>query len=354
MSAIRHNARCVRERLRDGVKLLCVVKADAYGHGAVSVAKALSVEADAFAVAVPQEGLQLREAGVGQMIVVLGRTDAADREAALRARLSLAVFDADDLRALEALAQLTGIEALAHLKVDTGMARIGACPGEPLEALLDAWQACPHVRMEGMFTHFCVADTDPAFTDQQHARFERAIAQVHARGFAPIAHCAASTALHVPAYQHDMVRAGIVLYGTGVDWADGLRYAQRLTSHPVRLEWIQPGDTVGYGRKFTAQRPTRVMTIPVGYADGYFRALSGRADVLVRGRRAPLIGTVCMDMLMVDVTDVPGVTLEDEVVLLGAQGDERITPDELAEIAGTIPYEIMLAWRSRVKRVVAE
>lgn len=352
MDSVRHNARRVRERLGDGVKLLCVVKADAYGHDAAAVARALADQADAYAVAVAEEGLRLRESGVRQMIVVLGRTDARDREAAMRARLSLAVFDADDLRALEALAVRMGAEALAHLKVDTGMSRIGVCGGAELERLLDAWRECPHVRMEGLFTHFCVADTDPEFTEEQHRRFEQAIAQVRARGFQPIAHCAASTALHEPKWQHDMVRAGIVLYGTGVEWAEELRYAQRVTSHPVRLEWIQPGDTVGYGRKFTAQRPTRVMTVPVGYADGYFRALSGKADVLVCGRRAPLIGTVCMDMLMADVTDIPDVSLEDEVVLMGAQGNERITPDELAELAGTIPYEIMLSWRSRVKRTV--
>ena len=154
-----------------------------------------------------------------------------------------------------------------------------------------------------------------------------------------------------PEYQHDMVRAGIALYGGCMpELGNALQYAQTLATRPIRIETIQPGDTVGYGRTFRAERETVVMTLPIGYGDGYPRILSNRADVLVRGQRARVIGRVCMDMLMADVTDIPGVTTADEVVLLGAQGAQRITPDELAERAETIPYEIMLGFSPRVRR----
>lgn len=350
LDAIRHNARIVREQLHSGVKMMCVVKADAYGHNARAVARALAAQADAFAVAVAEEGVQLRQAGIEQMILVLGRTDLADMEAAASAGLSLSVFEPGELAALERFAVKLGVPVKAHMKLDTGMSRLGVRTDGELAEMLTAWRDCPHVQMEGLFSHFCVADCDADFTEKQNERFIEMRDMVRAAGYNPICHCASSMALNKPRYQHDMVRAGVVLYGTGVDWADNLRYAQRLTTHPVRLEWIQPGDSVGYGRKFIAERPTCVMTLPFGYADGYPRVLSGKADVLVRGKRAPLIGSVCMDMAMADVTDIPGVSLEDEVVLIGDQGDERITPDELGEKAGTICYEIMLMWHDRVKR----
>lgn len=350
LAAIRHNADIVRAQLKGGVRMMCVVKADAYGHNAEAVARGLSGKADAFAVAVVEEGLQLREAGIGQMILVLGRTDPSEMEAAVAAGLSLSVFEPGELAALEQIAAKTDAAVQAHMKLDTGMSRLGVRTDAELDEMLRVWKQCPHVRMEGIFSHFSVSDCDEAFTDQQNARFIEMRDCIRAAGYDPICHCANSMALNKPKYQHDMVRAGVVLYGTGVDWADDLRYAQRLTTHPVRLEWIQPGDSVGYGRKFIAERPTRVMTLPFGYADGYPRALSGKADVLVRGKRAPLIGSVCMDMAMADVTDIPDVALEDEVVLIGDQGGERITPDELGEKAGTICYEIMLMWHDRVKR----
>ena len=168
-------------------------------------------------------------------------------------------------------------------------------------------------------------------------------------GSAPIAHAAATSAMFETELQYDMVRPGIGLYGSCVpEMAGEIENAQTLTTYPIRLQAIAAGDTVGYGRTFTAQRDSLIMTLPIGYGDGYPRLLSNRASVLVKGRRAPLVGRVCMDMVMADVTDIPGVTLSDQVVLMGRQGDERITPDELAELAETIPYEIMLGFSSRI------
>lgn len=357
LGRLMENARVLRERVPAKVKMLCVVKADAYGHGAVPFALALERAglADAFAVAIVEEAIQLREAGVRGMILILGGACAESLSEAVRVGASQAVYTPQALRTLEAAACSQGVRARAHLKIDSGMSRIGVRSAQELDALLEVWKDCPHVEMEGCFTHFCAADGDPEFTARQDAVFMRQVDRVRAAGFAPVVHAAASTAMLDERYQHDMVRAGIGLYGSCMPGLETLLgHAQRLTSRPVRIETIQAGDTVGYGRTFRAQRDTVVMTVPIGYGDGYPRALSNRADVLVRGRRARVIGRVCMDMLMADVTDVPGVGLEDEVVLMGAQGAECITPDELAELSGTIPYEIMLGFLPRIPRKILD
>lgn len=355
LGALERNAREIRAALPENVKMMAVVKADAYGHGAARFALRLEeAGADAFAVAVVEEALQLREAGVRRPILVLGGADPDSCADAVRAGVSLAVYDPEALRRLQAAAEALDLTASAHLKIDTGMSRVGVRSPEALAALLEAWRDCPRVAMDGIFTHFC-DDEDEASTRGQNEAFERALAMARAAGYRPVAHAAATSTCLKPAYQHDMVRPGIGLYGCLMPALEGrLRLAQRLVTRPLRLETIHPGDSVGYGRAFTASRETRIMTLPIGYGDGYPRILGGRASVLVRGRRAPIVGRVCMDMLMADVTDIPGVTLADEVVLLGEQGDERVTPEELAELAGTIPYEIMLGFLPRVRRVVED
>ena len=348
--AVAANARLIRDSIPSGVKMMCVVKADAYGHDAVRVAKRLlEAGADAFAVAIVEEAEALRAAGIEAPILILGGACEASLRQAVRARAAQAVYTAEALDVLQDEAVRCGARALAHLKVDTGMSRIGVRGEAALDALLEHWKTCPDVAMEGAFTHFCVADSDPAFTALQNERFAAALARVRAAGFSPVAHAAATSAMLEPALQYDMVRPGIGLYGSCVPALEGrLAQAQTLVTRPIRLQAIAAGDSVGYGRTFIAKRDTVVMTLPIGYGDGYPRLLSNRASVLVKGRRAPLVGNVCMDMIMADVTDIPGVTLEDEVVLLGAQGGERITADELARCAETIPYEIMLGFGARV------
>lgn len=357
LDALIGNARALRERVPQNVRMLCVVKADAYGHGAL--AYALELErlgiADAFAVAVVEEARELREGGVKGMIVILGGASDESLREAVRLNVSQAVYEPWALDVLEDEARRLGVKAKAHLKVDSGMSRIGIRSMQSLEEFLQLWSRCPDVEMEGCFTHFCAAETDEDFTNEQNEAFERMLDRVRRAGFSPIAHAAASSAMLNPRYQHDMVRAGIGLYGSCMpEMGDALRYAQTLCTRPVRVERIAAGDTVGYGRMFRAQRETMVMTLPIGYGDGYPRILSNRADVLVRGQRARILGRVCMDMLMADVTDIPGVTTDDEVVLMGRQGDECITPDELAERAETIPYEIMLGFLPRVPREIAD
>lgn len=355
LSAIEENYRRIRAALPPRVQVIAVVKADAYGHGAVPVARRLEAAgADMFAVAILEEALALREAGVMRPILILGGVAPGDEREAVRARVSPAVFAPDALARLEAAAVAENTPARAHLKVDTGMARIGTRGDVELDNLLSRWRDCPHVEMEGMFTHFAVADTQEDFTRAQDAAFQRAVARVHSAGFAPIVHDAATTGIRYPDLCHDAVRPGIGLYGYCMPEVPGLQMAQRLTARPVRIAWIEAGETVGYGRTFTAPRRTRIMTVPIGYGDGYPRILGNRADLLVCGKRAPIVGRVCMDMLMADVTDVPEVTMDSEIVLLGAQGGERIDADELAQTCDTIPYEIMLGFSPRVRRVWEE
>ena len=349
--AIAHNAQLFRARIPAHVRMMCVVKANAYGHDSVCAAKKLLAAgaADAFAVAIVEEARVLREAGITCPILILGGAGEDSLREAVAVGASQAVYDVRMLDVMQDEAEKLGVSARAHLKLDTGMSRIGVRDEAALDEILEHWKRCPRVDMEGAFTHFCVADTDPDFTERQRERFVSGLQRVYAAGFHPIAHAAATSAMLKPELQFDMVRPGIGLYGTGVpELAGELRYAQRLTTRPIRLQRIAAGDTVGYGRTFTARRDSLIMTLPIGYGDGYPRLLSNRASVLVRGQRAPQVGRVCMDMIMADVTDIPGVTIQDEVVLLGEQGRERITPDELAEFTGTIPYEIMLGFGARV------
>ena len=347
---IADNARAIRRRVPANVRMMGVVKANAYGHDSVRTAKRLlEAGVDAFAVAIVEEAATLRRAGIGEMILILGGGDESSLREAVRVDASQAVYTVEMLEILRDEARRAGKKARAHLKLDTGMSRIGVRDEAALDELIARWQDCPEVEMEGIFTHFCAADTDPAFTEIQNRRFARGLEKVRAAGFRPIAHAAATSAMLDPRYQYDMVRAGIGLYGCCMpELKDEIRCAQTLVTRPVRIQRVAAGDTVGYGRTFTAQRDSTIMTLPIGYGDGYPRILGNRAPVLVKGRRAPLAGRVCMDMVMADITDIPGVTLEDEVVLMGRQGDECVTPDELAALAETIPYEIMLGFGARV------
>ena len=357
MQAVEDNFRIVRRTCLSQPACIAVVKADAYGHGMVPVSRRLlQAGARGLAVATIDEAIALRDAGVQAPVLVLGGTCEAGLEEAVARGVSQAVYDESALNIMNRASERLNRPALAHFKIDTGMSRVGTRGAAAISALLEKWTDCPGVRMEGLFTHFANADGDPEFTRLQKSRFDKACALVRSAGFAPLCHASASTGIALgEAYWYDAVRPGIVLYGAEVGALfPGIRPAQTLVTRPVRVEWIDEGDSVGYGRAFRAARRTRVMTLPIGYGDGYPRCLSGRADALVCGRRAPVIGRVCMDQLMIDVTDVPEAGMDCEAVLLGAQGDERITPDELAQLAGTIPYEIMLGFSSRVTRRVIE
>ena len=355
LTAICDNAREIRRRVDTSAALLCVVKADAYGHGALQVARALENQklADAFAVVTPAEGEKLvKEGSLTKPVVVLG-LPCGEEDAALSVENGLhqAIESVSEAEMLDRAAAKRGMRAKVHIKLDTGMHRIGVSSEPQLDALLSALKTFKNVDVTGLFTHFCAADEDEAFTLEQKERFERMRAAVRKAGFIPVCHAAASTAMLKSGFAYDMVRAGIALYGTGVKELKGVvRPAQTLLSGVISLRRIAKGETVGYSRRFTAPRDSLIATVPCGYGDGYPRILSGRADVLIEGKRAPIEGNVCMDMLMADVSDIPDVKKGSPVVLLGKMGQEVITPDELAEKAGTIPYEIMLGFSGRVQR----
>ncbi len=356
LSAIRHNVEVMRGRLAPGVKFLAVVKANAYGHGAAPVARAaLEAGADMLAVAIPEEGLELRRAGIDAPILVLGGIEEEAALAVAAGDLTQVVFDEARIRALSEAGEKLCRQVKVHLKLDTGMNRIGVRTAREAQALTRLIDSLPGVALTGCFTHMATADGDErARTDAQLARFReltQAIAQVHPE---PITRHAANTAsiFRYPEAQFDMVRGGIALYGCPpVPEAANLRPAMRWTARAVYVKTIAPGDQVSYGGLFEAKRDTVVMTVPVGYADGYRRGLSGKGCVLVRGRRAPILGRVCMDQIMVDVTDIPGAQVGDEVVLLGRQGDEEISAEEMAGWLDTISYEVLCSPSARVPRL---
>lgn len=357
LQAVARNVRILRGRIPQTTKLMAVVKADAYGHGAVPVAEtALQNGAECLAVALVEEGVQLRQSGISAPVLVLGGIAREGAQAVAAYGLIQTVFDVETVRWLEEAAAREGTAVDVHLKVDTGMGRIGVRSEAEARAVAEAALASDHVRLSGVFTHFATSDgEDLGFAREQNARFVSLVSALKALRPDLTVHAANSAAiLRVPEAHYDLVRAGIALYvapdlpdGAG----DGLSDAMRWVTRAVHVKDVEPGETVSYGRIFTARRPTRVMTLPVGYADGYHRAIGGRGRALVRGQSAPVIGRVCMDQCMLDVTGIDGARAGDEVVLLGAQGRERITAREMGTWCGMIDYEIVLSPTARVPRI---
>ena len=351
LQAIRDNVRALKGAVGESVQVMAVVKADAYGHGMIKVAQAsLKAGATYLGVATPDEGIQLREDGIKAPILIFGALSKDGAEAAVRYELTQTVCRAEMIEWLYEECRLQGKEAFVHLKVDSGMGRIGVRTVEEAQSILNALKKCPGVKLTGAFTHFADADGEmEAFTLKQLKIFED-ISRILPGSI--LRHAANSAAtLRYPQTHFDMVRPGIAMYGCPpVKTVMPLRPAQRWVTEIVHVKEIEPGDTVSYGRTFTARHPMCVATIPVGYGDGYHRMLSNRGKVLVGGRLAPILGRVCMDQTMVDVTDIPEAVIGAEVVLLGRQGENEITPDQLGAWAGTISYEVLLAPTMRVPR----
>jgi alanine racemase len=360
LGALVRNVRTLRGAA-PGTALLAMVKADAYGHGAAIVAPALEAEGvELLGVALIEEGLTLRRAGVRGEIVVLGGAYEGGWEALVEARLVPALFRRDHLEALAKAAARLGAKARVHLKVDTGMARLGALPDEVPGLLALARDL--GVDIEGVFSHFANADlSDALTTETQLARFRAVLATVDAAGVRPRwRHLANSAAMVTLAPARDgavfnLVRPGLALYGVSpAKWIVPPRPLEAVLSWKtavVHLKTVPTGTPVSYGGTWTSRRPTRIATLPVGYADGYSRRLSNTAEVLVRGQRAPVVGRVCMDLCMVDVTDIGGADVGDEVVLLGQQGGEHLGAVEMAGWVESIPYEVLCAVGARVPRV---
>ena len=348
LEAIRQNVRALRTLVPEKTGLLAVVKADAYGHGAVPVARAaLEAGSSWLAVARVQEGLELREAGITAPILVLGLPEAGDYAPAARQDITLTVCTPAHIAAMRA----QNAPMTCHLKLDTGMGRIGCRTAAEVAEMLRALEAAPNVRLTGAYTHLADADGDDlAFSWEQVRRF-RELTEPLPENI--LRHCANSAAIHrmMPDAAFDLVRMGISLYGCAPVPTDlPLRPAMRWVSQITHIKELQPGDTVSYNRTWTADAPTRVATVSCGYGDGYHRSLSGRAQVLLRGHRLPLIGRVCMDQLMIDVSTVPEAAVGDIVTLMGRDGAEEISASELAGWAGTISYEMLLSSPPRVPR----
>lgn len=357
LNAYKMNIAALRSALKPGTKFMAVVKANAYGHGIIEIAKtALECGAEYLGVATPEEGLSLRNAGIKAPVLIFSGVYEGYADFIVRHKLTATVFSKAILQALQNAAQRAGEVIPVHVKLDTGMNRVGIKTNDELEDLLKTAAVCRNVVIEGLYTHFAVSEIpDKSFTREQADRFRQMYAIVQKAGFSPMLHASNSGAvLSMPELNFDMVRAGISMYG----YYPGDKDA-KVILHPV-LSWksavsfvkrIEPGDTVSYGRTFTAKRPMTVATLPLGYGDGYKRCLSNKGYVLIRGKRAPIVGIVCMDQFMCDVTKIEGVQPGDEAVLIGKQGNEFISADEMAGWAGTISYEILLSISERVPRV---
>lgn len=358
LGAVQRNFRRVREAVGQGIAIWGVVKADAYGHGAIAAARALEPLCNALAVSLVEEGMELRAAGVRAPIVVLGAYYDERHAATLAHRLVPVVYDLADLERFADAATQRGRRSDVHVKIDTGMSRLGV-PTSELPRLLARFAELHSLRLAGLCTHFASADVaDEAPTREALARFQACLALARDQGFGGLVNHAANSAAAVrfPEARFDAVRPGLALYGAMPSphvALPGLEAALRLTTRVMAVRDLAAGTTVSYGGLWRAARPSRIATLPVGYADGYPRHVEG-AEVLVRGRRAPVVGAVCMDMLMVDVTDVPGATVGDVVTLIGNDGAQTISIDQIARWAGTISYEILCGISKRVPRVYTD
>jgi alanine racemase len=360
LDAVLYNFENMKANIRPGCKITAVIKADGYGHGSVQIAELMEPYDYmwGFAVAAADEAFRLRRAGIRKPIMLLGYTFDEFYEDLIREDVRICVFDYDTAVRVSDAAFTAKKKAIIHIALDTGMSRIGFRDNDASVAEIVKIAKLPNIEIEGLFTHFARADEvsiDPAV--RQLGRYDAFAEKVEKAGVdIPIHHVSNSAGIiRLREANKDMVRAGITVYGL-MPSADvetdivPLKPVMSLVSHISYVKNIEAGDEVSYGGTFKAEKTMRVATIPVGYADGYPRMLSGKGYVLIKGRKAPILGRVCMDQFMVDVTDIEGVTRGDEVVLLGKQGDERITAEELGDISGRFNYELVCDISKRVPR----
>ncbi len=357
LGAVKHNYLLMAGQMQPGVRVMAVVKANAYGHGIIEVAKTVTAAGcNDLAVAIPEEGVLLRDNGITANILVMGAATEITAETAIRRGLIQTVFEPDTIRFLDEVAQRIGNPALVHVKLDTGMGRIGLRTEGEADALALAISQAKNVKVTGIYTHFADADhlteqgniTD--YTKMQLTQFD--VLRAHFDPSIP-AHAANSAmSLASPQAAYSMIREGISLYGyppvpTKLDFRRALRWEAEV----VYAKDVSPGESIGYGCTFTADRPMRVATVAVGYGDGYHRLISNRGQMLISGKRVNIIGRICMDQTMADVSALPDLQAGAQAVLIGTQGGESIGADEVAGWAETISYEVLLAITARVPRV---
>lgn len=359
LDSLVHNIKEVKRLTQSPALVTAVVKADGYGHGAVKISQVLLDNgADRLAVAVLDEAIELRNAGYKVPILILGYTHPEQSSKIIDYNLEQTIYSLKAAKFLSQEAVKKNKIAKVHIKIDTGMRRIGMDTNiESIDTIVKI-SKLPGISIEGIFTHFAIADEkDKSFTEEQYKKFQwfcRELEKINVN--IPVKHCANSAAIiELPEMHMDMVRAGIMLYSLTTT-SEMLRQSEfkqvmSLKTRISHIKEIQSGESVGYGRTFIAEKPTRIASLPIGYADGYSRRLSGKAHVLVNGVRAPIVGRICMDQCMIDVTGIDNVSTGDEVVLFGCQRDNFISIDELAKTLDTINHEIVCAINRRVPRV---
>jgi alanine racemase len=362
LGALRHNYGVIRQAIKPECGILAIVKADAYGHGFMDVSLELEkLGVTAFGVAFLAEGIQLRKSGIDRPVLILGGIYPGQEKKCVGFNLSTAVFDISQAQALDAAAAKLYRKAKIHVKIDTGMGRLGV-PWQEAANFFWALGGLRNLEVEGILSHFASADeldeSGTAYTAMQAERFSKAVTAATGNGFSPrylhIANSAATFGLELPGC--NLIRPGIALYGAlpSADFAGSidLRPVMALKSRIAMLKWVEPGSSISYARRYTAAGKTLVASVPVGYADGYRRSLTNRGEALVRGVRVPVIGTVCMDWIMLDVSRVADVAVGDEIVLLGSdKAGNSIRAEELAEWSQTIAYEFFCGISKRVPRI---
>lgn len=351
LGALKHNFLIVKELVGADVAILSVVKADGYGHGAVEVSKTL-VEAgtDMLGVATVEEAMELRDYGIDVPIMLLGGIRPEEAKLSVGNNMVPCLFSLDVARALDKAASAENTTAVYHLKIDTGMTRLGVRP-EELTDFLKGLAELKNIRMDGVLTHLASAFTESTdYTEAQLSCFQQHSKTVRAHGHNPrYVHSANSVSIKRFPHSHmDLVRPGIILYTAAIDDGLDLKPVMKLKSRIIQLNRVPSGTPVSYGGTFITARPSLIATLPIGYADGYLRILSNRAQVSVHGKTAPVIGTVCMDLTMIDVTDVPEARVGDDVTIFG---DDLVSVEQVAEWAGTISYEILSITGKRVQRI---
>lgn len=359
LDAVYDNVCRAKALLKPGTKLMAVIKADGYGHGALALAKVLDSVADAYGVAILEEGIALRRAGVTKPVLILGFTPEPLYEQMIQHEIDATVYTFDMARDISSAAQRLGKKARIHIKLDTGMSRIGFLPGEESLAAIQKIAALPGIQIEGCFTHFARMDEcDKTAAERQLQRYLDFVARIEAMGISiPVKHISNSAGIiEMPETNMDMVRDGICVYGL---YPSEEVHKERLALVPAMelkscisyIKTLGAGVEIGYGGTYTTKRTTRVATIPVGYADGYPRALSNKGRVLIHGQSAPILGRICMDQFMVDVTDIPDAKEGDIVTLFGRDGDAFLSVEEVSEMAHSFNYEMVCNVGKRVPRV---
>lgn len=361
LSAIDHNLAQMQKCMEPGVKTMASVKADGYGHGSIRVSQHIQDRVDYFAVACLEEGLELRAGGIEKPILILSYTHPSGYRALIENRITATVYNREEAVLLSQQAVALGGQAKVHAAVDTGMGRVGFAPTEESAEAVAQIAQLPGILLEGLFSHYACADClDKTDKNKQTRLFEEFIGLLEQRGVEiPIKHICNSAGTIEPDKQYDMCRIGIALYGLHPsDETDRsrvcLRPAMEVVSHVVHVKTVPAGFQIGYGHIYTAPSQRTIATVSVGYADGYNRCLENVGYVLIRGAKAPLVGKVCMDQIMVDVTDIQGVSVGDEAVVLGKSGDLEITAETLGAMSHSFHYEVICNFMPRVKRIYHE